>query len=51
MGVKGVVAAQVDFATAEARVTYDPAKVRPEQLLEALNGTPFKASLKPSGNK
>jgi copper chaperone CopZ len=44
--VAGVQAAEVDFPGGRARVTYDPNKLRPEQLPEALKGTAFTASLK-----
>lgn len=46
--VEGVQAAEVYFPGGWARVTYDPAKVRPEQLPEALKDTSFAASLKTS---
>lgn len=41
----GVAEAQVDFAGGAARVRYDPAKVKLEQLVKAVNSTGFKASL------
>ena len=46
--VEGVLAAEVDFPGGWARVTYDPAKIKPEQLPEALKGTRFTASVKGS---
>lgn len=41
----GVAEAHVDFAGAAAHVRYDPVRVKPEQLIEAVNSTGFKASL------
>ena len=43
--VEGVLEAEVDFREGRARVTYDPRKVKPEQLPDALKGTSFGASL------
>lgn len=43
--VEGVLSADVDFAGGLAWVTYNPSRVKPEQLPEALKGTPFTASL------
>lgn len=42
----GVVAAAVDHQTGAAQVAYDPAKVKPEQLVEAVRAAGYKASLK-----
>ena len=47
--LEGVQAAQVDFPGGWARVTYDPTRIKPEQLPEALKDTPFTASLKNPG--
>lgn len=41
----GVAEAHVDFAGAAAHVRYDPSKVKPQRLVEAVNSTGFKASL------
>ncbi|MBI4463009.1 MAG: heavy-metal-associated domain-containing protein [Acidobacteria bacterium] len=41
----GVAEAHVDFAGGAAEVRYDPTRVNPEQLVEAVNSTGFKASL------
>lgn len=41
----GVAEAHVDFAGTAAHIRYDPARVKPEQLVEAVNATGFKASL------
>lgn len=41
----GVAEAQIDFAGAAAHVRYDGAKVKPEQLIEAVHATGFRASL------
>lgn len=43
--VDGVASAAVDLRGAVAHVRYDPGKVRPEQLVKAVNTTGFKASL------
>ena len=40
----GVSAAEVDFESARAKVHYDPSRVSPEHLIEAVNKTGFKAS-------
>lgn len=44
--VDGVMSADVDFSSGEARVTYDPARTSPEKFVDALKGTSFTASLK-----
>ncbi len=44
--VGGVLSAEVDFRGGRAKVTYDPARVKAEDLPEALKGTPFRALLK-----
>ncbi len=41
----GVTAAEVDLESARARIQYDPSKVSPAELIEAVNKTGFKASL------
>jgi len=41
----GVTEAKVDVAGAAAYVRYDPDRVKPNQLIEAVNATGFKASL------
>ena len=43
--VHGVVDATVSFDDARADVTYDPAAVSPQRLVEAINKTGFVASL------
>lgn len=42
--VKGVSSAEVSFGQKEAKVTYDPALVTPEQLKAAIDGAGFKAT-------
>jgi copper chaperone CopZ len=39
----------VNFRDKEARVTFDPAQVRVEQLIEAVTRAGFRASLKHTG--
>ena len=39
--LEGVVAADADFRTGRAVVTYDPAQTSPEQIVEAFNGQTF----------
>lgn len=41
----GVAEAHVDVPGAAAHVRYDPARVKPDKLIEAVNSTGFKASL------
>jgi Cu+-exporting ATPase len=43
--LSGVAEAKVDVAGAAAYVRYDPDRVKPDQLIEAVNATGFKASL------
>jgi len=45
-GLKGVSRAEVSFRAKEARVSFDPALVTVDQLIEAVNGAGFRASLK-----
>jgi copper chaperone CopZ len=45
-GLKGVSQADVSFRTKEARVSFDPALVTVDQLIEAVNRAGFRASLK-----
>jgi copper chaperone CopZ len=45
-GLKGVQRADVSFRDQEAHVTFDPAAVRVDQLIEAVNRSGFHASLK-----
>jgi hypothetical protein len=45
-GLKGVSRADVSFREREARVAYDPAQVGIEQLIEAVSGAGFRASVK-----
>ena len=51
LDLKGVLAAEVNLKSGLARVTYDPTKLKPERLPEALNGTPYSASLVSSEKK
>ena len=44
-GLEGVSRADVSFRGKRARVTFDPAKVSVEQLIEAVNRIGFRASL------
>lgn len=44
--VPGVLAAAVDHQTGAAQVAYDPARVAPAQLVEAVKAAGYKASLK-----
>jgi copper chaperone CopZ len=48
-GLEGVSRADVSFRDKRARVTFDPAKVSVEQLIEAVNRLGFRASLKRQG--
>lgn len=41
--VEGVTAAAADYQAGHARVAYDPAKVQPAQLVQAVEGVGFKA--------
>jgi len=41
--------AEVSFRKKEARVTFDPAQVTVEQLIEAVNRAGFRAALKAGG--
>jgi copper chaperone CopZ len=45
-GLKGVSRAEVSFRNKEARVSFDPARVSVEQLLEAVTKAGFQPSLK-----
>lgn len=45
-GLGGVQRADVSFRDKEARVTFDPAQVSVNQLIEAVNRSGFRASLK-----
>jgi len=45
-GLKGVSHADVSFRAKEARVSFDPALVTVDQLIEAVNRAGFRASLK-----
>ena len=45
-GLKGVSRAEVSFRDKEARVSFDPALVTVEQLIEAVKNAGFRASLK-----
>ena len=47
-GLKGVSRAEVSFRNKEARVSFDPALVSVEQLLEAVKKAGFRPSLKRS---
>ena len=48
-GLPGVSRADVSFPKKEAVVTFDPAQVRVEQMIEAVQRVGFRASLKSSG--
>lgn len=48
-GLKGVSRADVSFREKQAVVTFDPAQVTIEQLIEAVNRIGFRASLKSRG--
>lgn len=48
-GLGGVASANVDLETASARVEYDPERVGPETMLEAVNAVGYRASL-PDGS-
>lgn len=45
-GLKGVHRADVSFRDKEARVAFEPTQVTVEQLIEAVNRSGFRASLK-----
>jgi copper chaperone CopZ len=45
-GLKGVQRADVSFRDKEARVTFEPAEVTVEQLIDSVNRSGFRASLK-----
>ena len=45
-GLPGVQRAEVNFREKEARVIFDPARVSVDQLIRAVKGTGFRASLK-----
>ena len=40
----GVIDAKIDFAEKTAEISYDPAKVKPESLPDALKGTRYAAT-------
>jgi copper chaperone CopZ len=46
-GLKGVQRADVSFRDKEARVTFEPAEVTVDQLIDAVNRSGFRASRKP----
>ncbi len=50
-GLPGVSRADVSFPKKEAVVTFDPAQVRVEQMIEAVQRVGFRASLKSSGTE
>ena len=45
-GLKGVQRADVSFRDKEARVSFEPTQVSVDQLIEAVNRSGFRASLK-----
>jgi len=45
-GLKGVSRADVSFREKEARVTYDPARVSVDRMIEAVQQAGFRASVK-----
>ncbi|HYR37784.1 MAG TPA: heavy metal-associated domain-containing protein [Methylomirabilota bacterium] len=45
-GLPGVQQADVSFRNKEARVTFDPARVTTDQLIQAIDKLGFRASLK-----
>lgn len=45
-GLKGVRQAEVNFRDQEAHVTFEPAEVSVDQVIEAVNRAGFHASLK-----
>jgi copper chaperone CopZ len=50
--VEGFKKVEVDFAKAEATVTYDPSKTTPEKLADAIRkGTRFKVTVKTEHDK
>jgi copper chaperone CopZ len=48
-GLKGVHRAEVSFRNTEAWVTFDPAQVNVDQLIQAVDKLGFRASLKRGG--
>ena len=48
-GLPGVSRADVSFPKKEAVVTFDPAQVRVEQMIEAIRRAGYRASLKSPG--
>ena len=50
-GLKGVQRADVSFRDKEARVTFEPAAVTVDQLIDAVNRSGFRASLKQAKSK
>ena len=48
-GLKGVSRTEVSFLDREARVTFDPAQLTVDQLIEAVNRAGFRAAFK-AGN-
>lgn len=48
-GLEGVFRADVSFRAREARVTFDPAQVTIEQLIEAVIRSGFRAAVKGGG--
>ena len=48
-GLPGVQRAEVSFRDKEARVTFDPARVTTDQLIQAIDKLGFRASLKAGG--
>jgi copper chaperone CopZ len=45
-GLKGVRRAEVSFRDKQARVSFEPTEVTVDQLIEAVNRSGFRASLK-----
>jgi copper chaperone CopZ len=45
-GLKGVRRAEVSFRDKQARVSFEPTEVAVDQLIEAVNRSGFRASLK-----
>lgn len=45
-GLEGVQRADVSFRDKEARVTFEPTRVTVDRLIETVNGSGFRASLK-----
>jgi copper chaperone CopZ len=50
-GLKGVQRADVSFRSKEVRVTFEPTQITVDQLIEAVNGSGFRASLKQGDTK